>query len=160
MKNSITALAAVIIWFLTACGDGDRIPKEYIDKQKMTAILVDMSVADAYGNDITQDNMRVPDSIRQEKVKVLYKQVLDLHKVDAKTFMTSYTYYENHPDRMKEVFEMVQADLTARKAKLGEPGSESAPLMHRLKIIFPYAEKAIAIPTNTDTVRPFVKRQP
>lgn len=158
MKKSISALITAVIFLAVACGEGDRVPGEYIDKEKMSGILVDMTIADAYSNEMSAETLRLPDSLRQEKVKVFYKQILDLHKVTVKDFTTSYAWYESHPDRMKEMFELVQASITARKNKLGNPIEENAPLMFRLKSFFPNAEHVILVP-KSDTTRPFVKRQ-
>ena len=159
MKKSIKALITGILFLAAACGEGDRVPREYIDKEKMSNILVDMTIADAYSNEMSAETLRLPDSLRQEKVKVFYKQILDLHHITVKDFTTSYAWYESHPDRMKEMFELVQASITARKNKLGNPIEENAPLMFRLKSFFPNAENVILVP-KSDTTRPFVKRQP
>ncbi|CAL1516589.1 DUF4296 domain-containing protein [Chitinophaga sp. MM2321] len=156
MKN-ITRLLTGLLLFLFSCGEGDSVPRNIIGKEKMSAILVDMTLADAYSNELMVQALRLPDSLRQEKVKVFYKQILDLHKVSIKEFTTSYAYYESHPDKLRDVFQVVQADISARKNKLGNPIDENAPLLFRLKSIFPYAEKVIALP-RTDTIRPFVKR--
>ncbi|WP_223151799.1 DUF4296 domain-containing protein [Chitinophaga qingshengii] len=144
---------------MAACSDPTAVPKEYLQKDKMSKILADMTMADAYGNEVSAMTAPMPDSVRQEKVKIYYKQILDLHKVSVKDFMASYNWYESHPDRMKEVFEKVQADIANRKNKLGNPVDENAPVMFRLKGLFPYADKAILLHTS-DTVRPFIKRQP
>ncbi|PSL50127.1 uncharacterized protein DUF4296 [Chitinophaga niastensis] len=162
MKNitKLTALA-VLLLFLFACGDGDNVPRNIIPKQKMSAILADMSMADAYSNEVQMEAVHLPssDSLRQEKVKILYKQILDLHKVSVTEFMSSYKYYESHPNRMKEVFQLVQSDISGRKSKLGNPIDENAPIRFRAKALFPYADSVILLP-KTDTIRPFVKRQP
>lgn len=150
---------AFFVFFLFACGDGDQVPRKYISKENMTAILVDMSIADAYSNEqqMTPPYTPMNDSLRQERVKIYYKQILDLHKVSVKEFMESYRYYESHPDRLKEVFQLVQADIAARKQRIGNPVDENAPVRYRLKSIFPYADSVLLLP-KVDTTRPFVKR--
>ncbi|MGN7820287.1 DUF4296 domain-containing protein [Chitinophaga sp. 22536] len=159
MNNRFKALVAGFVLLMAACGDPGNVPKEYIQKDKMSRILVDMTLADAYSNEVSALTTPLPDSVRQEKIKVYYKQILDLHKVSVKDFMASYNWYESHPDRMKDVFEKVQADIAARKNKLGNPAEENAPVRFRLKSFFPNAEKAFLLPAS-DTVRPFIKRQP
>jgi len=159
MNNRFKALVAGFVFLMAACGDPGNVPKEYIQKDKMSKILVDMTLADAYGNEVSALTTPLPDSVRLEKVKIYYKQILDLHHVSVKEFMTSYNWYESHPDRMKDVFEKVQADIANRKNKLGNPVEENAPVRHRLKSFFPNADKAFLLPAS-DTVRPFIKRQP
>jgi hypothetical protein len=159
IKKATTLVLLVL--FLFACGDGDNVPKKYLSKEKMTSILEDMSIADAYSNEQQMQITYSPnfDSLRQEKVKIYYKQILDLHKVSVKEFMESYKYYESHPNRLKEVLQMVQADIAAKKQKLGNPIEENAPLRFRVKTLFPYADSVLLLP-KADTMRPFVKRQP
>ncbi|WP_089892975.1 DUF4296 domain-containing protein [Chitinophaga arvensicola] len=158
MMMKYTTLALLVL-FLFACGDGDNVPRKYISKDEMTAILVDMSLADAYSNEQQVDINFTPmtDSLRQQRVKIFYKQILDLHKVSVKEFMESYKYYESHPNRLKEVFQQVQADIANRKQRLGNPIDENAPVRFRLKSIFPYADSVLLLP-RVDTIRPFVKR--
>lgn len=151
---------AFFVLFLFACGDGDNVPSKYMSKDKMTSILEDMSIADAYSNEIQSSIPYSPnyDSLRQEKVKIYYKQILDIHKVTVKEFMESYKYYESHPSRLKEVLQRVQADIAAKKQRLGNPIDENAPLRFRVKALFPYADSVLLLP-KADTIRPFVKRQ-
>jgi hypothetical protein len=158
MMMKYTTLALLVL-FLFACGDGDKVPRKYISKDEMTSILVDMSLADAYSNEQQVDLTFTPmsDSLRQQRVKIFYKQILDLHKVSVQEFMESYRYYESHPNRLKEVFQQVQADIANRKQRLGNPIDENAPVRFRLKSIFPYADSVLLLP-RVDTTRPFVKR--
>jgi len=159
MKNSFAL--ALLVLFLFACGEGDQVPSKYLSKETMSSILEDMSIADAYGNEQQAQIAFSPnfDSIRQERVKIYYKQILDLHKVSVKEFMESYKYYESHPSRLKEVLQLVQADLAVKKQRLGNPIDENAPLRFRMKSIFPYADSVLLLP-KADTIKPFVKRQP
>ncbi|MGF6925835.1 hypothetical protein QFZ48_001335 [Chitinophaga sp. W2I13] len=155
------ASLALLVVFLVACANSDQVPGKYISKEHMAGILVDMSIADAYSNEQQMQVTYTPnfDSLRQEKVKVYYKQILDLHKVSVKEFMESYRYYESHPNRLKEVFQMVQTDIASRKQRLPNPIDENAPLRFRMKSIFPYADSVLLLP-KADTTRPFIKRQP
>jgi hypothetical protein len=131
-----------------------------MSKEEMSAILRDMSIADSYGNEQIMNNFHtINDSLRQNTQKVYYKQILDLHKVTVPQFMESYQYYEAHPNRLKEVLQMVQADLEARKQRLGDPVDENAPVRFRLRNIFPKADSVMLLP-KSDTVIPFVKRHP
>ena len=161
MKNILKyAILALLGSFLFACGDGDNVPKQYLGKDKMSGILRDMAIADAYSNDQMLTNYHnYSDSIRQNILKVYYKQILDLHHVSVQEFMTSYKYYESHPNRLKEVLQMVQGDLDTRKEKLGTLYEENAPVRLRIKNMFPYADSVILLP-KSDTAIPFIKRNP
>ncbi|MFY0252353.1 DUF4296 domain-containing protein [Chitinophaga sp. 30R24] len=158
--SKYTALGLIVL-LLFACGEGENVPSKYLSKEKMSSIMVDMSLADAYSNELLVQQPYTPaaDSLRQERVKVYYRQVLDLHKVSVKEFMESYRYYEAHPNRLKDVLELVQSNLAVRKLQLGNPMDENAPVRFRVKSIFPYADSVLLLP-KSDTIRPFVKRQP
>ncbi|MBV8255738.1 MAG: DUF4296 domain-containing protein [Chitinophaga sp.] len=151
--------AAACMIFLFACGDAERTPKGIMPPDKMSAVLRDLTIAEAYGNNVSSDQPILFDSLRQEKIKVYSKQVLDLNHVTVKEFTTSYAWYEAHPDRLREVLNTVQADIMARKNKAPDMGEMSAPAAYRLRTIFPYAERAILLKANSDTIRPFIKRQ-
>ncbi|MFB6455159.1 DUF4296 domain-containing protein [Chitinophaga sp. Hz27] len=157
MKKLSTA--AIITLSLFACGDADRTPKGIMSPDDMKDVLVDLNIAEAYGNNMSYSNAATFDSLRQEKIKIYSKQVLDLHHISVKEFYTSYTWYEDHPDRMKAVMLTVQEEITKRKNKAPEMGEQSAPLKFRLRIIFPYAEKHLLVSDGTDTTKPFIRHQ-
>lgn len=161
MKNILKyAILALVGGFLFACGDGENVPKKYISKEEMSGILRDMAMADSYSNEVIMNNFHtINDSLRQNTLKVYYKQILDLHKISVPQFMESYKYYEAHPNRLKEVLQLVQADLDKRKQRLGEPVDENAPVRYRIKNLFPNADSVILLP-KADTLIPFVKRHP
>ncbi|RFS24552.1 DUF4296 domain-containing protein [Chitinophaga silvatica] len=161
MKNILKyASVALLGLLLFACGDGENVPRQYLSKKEMSGILRDMAIADAYSNEQMMSTFHTfSDSLRQNTLKVYYKQILDLHKVTVPEFMTSYRYYESHPDRLKEVLQMVQDDITARKDKLGSLADENAPVRFRIKNMVPIADSLILLP-KTDTVIPFIKRHP
>lgn len=156
--KKLSAVAFLVILF--ACGDKDRIPRDIMKPEEMSAVLADLTIAEAYGNNLVMNsNPQHYDSMRQEKVKVYSKQVLDLHHVSPKDFYNSYTWYEQHPDKLSAVLSQVTANLTERKNKAPDMGELSAPVAYRLRAIFPNAEKAILLSANSDTTKPFIKRQ-
>ncbi len=151
--------AAACMIFLFACGDADRTPKGIMPPDKMTVVLRDLTIAEAYGNNVSSDQPIMFDSLRQEKIKLYSKQVLDLHHVSVKEFTTSYAWYEAHPDRLRDVLNKVQEDIVASKNKAPDMGEMSAPAAYRLRNIFPNAEKALLLSNGTDTIKPFIRHQ-
>lgn len=154
----ITALTGCL--FLGACGDADKLPKNVLSREKMSQILTDMNLADGYGNDMSIDaamGAPLPDSVRAAKVKVLFKQVLDLHQLTPKEFMFSYKFYESHPDKLKQVYELMMKDISARKAEAERYDVTLHPVPRRLENLFPHADSAL-IYTRFDTIKPFLKR--
>jgi len=140
-----------------ACGQADKVPADVLSKEKMRDVLLDMNIADAHSYDIRPvDNMPLPDSIRQLKVKEYYRQILDLHQVSVKDFMKSYSYYESHPDRLKEVYGMMLA-AAAQKRGLLEGEERRQQYAAEPSMFFPYPNNAV-ISKKQDTILPFLKR--
>ncbi|QEH43738.1 DUF4296 domain-containing protein [Chitinophaga sp. XS-30] len=108
---------ALLFTLLFACGQADRVPGDVLPKEKMRDILLDMNVADVYGREQT-DTVHIPDSIREQRVKQYYVQILQIHKVTREEFMHSYRYYEAHPDKLESVYKAMQEIVQRKKTVL------------------------------------------
>lgn len=140
-----------------ACGQADKVPPNVLSKEKMRDVLLDMNIADAHSYDIRPvEGMPLPDSIRLLKVKEYYRQILDLHQVSVKEFMKSYSYYESHPDRLKEVYVMMQA-AAGQKRSIMEGEERRLQYAAEPSMFFPYPNNAV-ISKKQDTILPFLKR--
>jgi len=97
----------VLIFFLviiaaTGCTDHKRADSAIIPEQKMTKVLWDLIQVDEFSNVyLVNDSFR---DAKKERMK-LYKQVFRLHQVSEKDFFSSYKYYVDRPDVMKELFD-------------------------------------------------------
>lgn len=95
-----------LIFFLiiagTGCANQKTAGTAIIPEQKMTKVLWDMIQVDEFSNVYL-----VTDSLRDPKIErmKLYKQVFRLHQVSEKDFFSSYRYYADRPDVMKELFD-------------------------------------------------------
>lgn len=141
-----------------ACGDADREPRGVMPKEKMGSILLDMTMADALSSEIGEGSMiPVTDSIRQGKVKVYYKQILELHHVSVEEFMRSYQFYESHPNRLKEVFGLMLTEAGKRKALQEKLELARMPVDSSLHMYFPNSGKSVI--SGKGKVRvPFVRK--
>lgn len=141
-----------------ACGQADKVPSNVLSKEKMRDVLLDMNIADAHSYDVSPLNGGpLPDSIRQLKVKEYYRQILDLHKISVKEFMASYRYYESHPNRLKEVYDMMMAANTREKNML-EGEERRQEYAKDPGKFFPYPKNNV-ISKQQDTIFPFLKRK-
>ena len=148
----------MICFVAASCGQADKVPPNVISKEKMRDVLLDMNMADAHSYDIRpQNGMPLPDSIRQLKVKEYYRQILDLHKVSVKEFMSSYRYYESHPDRLQEVYAMM-LEAAGRQTRLLEGEERRQQYAADPQMFFPYPNNAV-ISKKQDTILPFIKRK-
>jgi len=151
-------LTTILIIGAAACGQGDKVPDNVLSKEKMSAILLDMNLADAYSYDIAPiRGMPVPDSVRQDRIKLYYRQILDLHHISVKDFMSSYHYYEAHANRLKEVYDMMQAEV-ARQKSLAEGEERRQRFAEDPGTFFPYPKNTV-ISKKQDTIFPFLKRK-
>lgn len=145
----------LLLLLVAACGEADKVPKGILEKEQMRDVLLDMSLADGYSMSLLETNARpMPDSIRQEHVKVYYGQILALHGLTVKGFMASYRFYEGHPDRLKSVYEMVMTELGRRKAALPEEGTA----INGVRYYFMHAKEAV-MRGKGDTIIPFLERK-
>ncbi len=102
---------------MLACGDADRTPSDVLPKNKMRDILLDMNYADVVGRDQVVDTARVSDTVREERVKTYYTQILQLHGVTREEFTRSYKFYESHPDRFESIYKEM-GEIVKRKREV------------------------------------------
>lgn len=99
MKVLIFVLVIIVA---TGCTDHKRAGTAIIPQQKMAKVLWDMIQVDEFSNVyLVNDSLR---DAKKERMK-LYKQVFRLHQVSEKDFFSSYKYYVDRPDVMKELFD-------------------------------------------------------
>lgn len=151
-------ITVCLLLVLAACGQADRVPEGVFPPEKMRDILLDMNMADAYSSEIGEGAMPVSDSLRKERVKVYYRQILDLHKVSVKEFRKSYAFYEAHPDRFKKVYDMMMEVVTANRSSF-DLETRRNEYRNDPRSLLPFGKNAV-ISGGSDTIIPFVKRKP
>gem|GEM_PF-6064730 len=102
---------------LTACGEAGKVPKGVIEQEKMTQILMDMNFADVFSREMPNAFLAHTDSAREQQLKESYLQILQLHKVSVKEFMDSYSYYESHADKLKIMYDSMEARVKRMKVE-------------------------------------------
>lgn len=92
------------IFFLLGCqGDSD---KKLIPEMKMTTVLWDMIQIDELAAlRLARDTGRDEKKVRT----LLYQKVFDIHQVSEKQFYNSYKHYTSHPDKLKVLFDTLEA---------------------------------------------------
>ena len=152
-------LFCLLILGAVACGQGDKVPADIISKEQMRDVLIDMNMADNYSYDLSPlRGVPMPDSVRQQKVKEYYRQILDLHKLSVKQFMYSWKYYEGHPNRLKEVYDMMQAEV-ARLRTIQDGQERMQQYAVDPGMFFPSNPNKAVISKKQDTILPFLKRK-
>jgi hypothetical protein len=145
-----------LLLFTIACGQADRVPDGILSKEDMRDVLIDMNMADVYSSESGDHGIPLPDSVRQHTVKIYYTQILQLHKITAKQFRKSYDFYESHPDRLKEVYDMMK-DVVAAEKDAVENGNLIKEYINNPQTPLPFG-KNVLISAVRDTIIPFVKK--
>jgi len=97
----VAGLLAILL--VVGCSDKDNIPSGIIPREKMEKILWDMVQADQYSSMyLWKDSARV--NVKTETQK-LYQEVFQLHQVSREEFSKSFTYYQEHPELTRNVFD-------------------------------------------------------
>lgn len=105
-----------LIWALAAagCSKKDNIPAGILDEKEMSSVLLDMQEAEAYNESYIDSAFRVED--REKRLKRFYAQILIIHHITKKEFLSSYSFYESRPDLMQKVYNRMQAEVDRKKA--------------------------------------------
>lgn len=103
------ALSALIL-ILISCNNS-HIPSGIIKPPQMEDILWDMIRGDVLAQQIVKN-----DSSRDLKITSLElsQKVLAIHNIDRSKFEKSVTFYQNHPDLMKAIFDSISASQPRR----------------------------------------------
>jgi hypothetical protein len=151
-------IAVCLVLFITACGEAEKVPKDVLSKEKMRDVLLDMNMADAYAG-LGDDGVSlvISDSIRKERLRLYYRQILDLHKLSPQEFNHSYAYYEAHPEKLKSVYDMMFALVTADKNNL-ELAEKQKEYVNNRHSLLPVNNNTL-ISGQQDTLIPFVKKE-
>ena len=98
----------ILSWLLVACGNGS-VPKDVLPPVKMQDVMYDMIRADEM-----VDFLRLSDSTYRpfSKRTALYDTVFSLHGVTKETFQKSLRYYQGRPDMLKEMINVLHAEIT------------------------------------------------
>ena len=86
-----------------SCADKNKLPPDVIPVNKMKIIVWELEIAEATASD---KFLLQKDSLRMASTS-LYQQVFANYKTDKKSFYNSFTFYEQHPDLMKVLFDSV-----------------------------------------------------
>lgn len=149
-------IAVCLVLLITACGEADKVPKDVLSKEKMRDVLLDLNMADAYAGQSEDGGLVLSDSIRVSRLKVYYRQILDLHKLTPEEFNHSYKYYEAHPNKFKSVYDMMMDKVTSEKSGMELEVRRKEYITNRHSLL-PVNNNPLNS-RDQDTIIPFVKR--
>ena len=117
-------LIILISLIFIACNTSKE-PTDILPPEKMKVVFFDLVRADEFANNyIANDTSK---NVKVERAK-LYQKVFVLHKTSQDEFYTSYKYYQQNPDKHKQLFDSLLIYSKAAKDKpLIVPGSKKIP---------------------------------
>src|SRR5690606_13809056 len=109
MTLSRLVLIHLSLLFFTTIGCKNKIPPPPVPSQKMTEILTDISIAEAYSVEIARaDTTRTRKGNKNyDSLSDFYADILAKHQVDKEVFTQTMEYYKHHPDTLKAVLDAV-----------------------------------------------------
>ena len=117
---------------LLACSDNKKvnIPSNILSKQKMAEVLIDVHLLEAamslntYNTDIIKAGNPTP----------LF-DIFTKHKITKKQYNESFNYYAQHPDLLKDVYQLVLENLSKMQAQVMNKKEEKKIMIDTVKIV-------------------------
>lgn len=103
MKNILSFVIFTLLW---SCSEKNKIPAKIIQPNEMQNILWDVMRAQALSNEIARKDSSINEIA---ETKVLTQRVFEIHNITSTAFSRSYSWYTNHPDIMKIIFDSLNA---------------------------------------------------
>jgi hypothetical protein len=93
----------LILLFVFLCSCSSRpVPGNILTPNEMKLAMIDMIKADEYINTVLIKDTTIDKKITRTE---LYENIFQRHKTSRKQFYDSYTYYQQHPDLHKILFD-------------------------------------------------------
>ena len=125
MKKSFLILLAGLL-FQACTSPLDPAPADLIPEKKMTAILVDIHVAES-----RIENLGLPHDTGAVYYQRLQKELFKKHKITADKFYKSFDYYVTNVSELDKIYEKVVDSLSVKEveaaAAAGVPATPAAP---------------------------------
>ncbi|MFC0771865.1 DUF4296 domain-containing protein [Terrimonas alba] len=108
-------LFGLIFSILFGCSNKDKLPAGILPRQKMQEIVWDMTRTAEFLNGFVFNKDSSIDKIAESEK--WYNKVYQLHKTTKEKFEKSYSYYQAHPDLMRELLD----SLSKKTVPIGPP---------------------------------------
>ena len=101
MKLTFKLFAFVLV-FLLSCEVPEKKPEDILSEEKVSDVMVDMQILEA-----TYNSRLLNLDDRNDRMKRYYDEIFEHHGISEKVFNESYTYYQDHPEQLELIYEMV-----------------------------------------------------
>jgi hypothetical protein len=119
-KSFLILLAAFLIQACTS--PVDPAPADLIPEKQMTAILVDIHVAES-----RVENMALPHDTAAVYFQREQQQIFKKHQVEPQRFFRSYDYYVTNVSELDKIYEHVVDSLSVKEVEAGSAPKPAAP---------------------------------
>ena len=92
----------IVSCIMLSCSGKNTVPAGIIPQKEMQNILWDVIRAQAMAEEIALKDSTIN---KPAETKVLTQKVFEIHKVKASEFDESYSWYTNHPEVMRVIFD-------------------------------------------------------
>lgn len=106
--------------FIFACKSDNTLPSQVISSEKMTSILIEMHLAEAY---IIESRFRNEDSARVA-FKKMEEDIFKKYNTDSSRYARSYQYYAINIEKLDKIYANVVDSLNAKEEKLKQAKKE------------------------------------
>ena len=119
MTKFIVLLLVSVLW---ACTENKK-PEGMINQATMANVLVDVHLLESY---FSVKKMKVDSSalFLQKNYDAIYKK----HKITKEGFKNSFEFYENHPEKLDKLYQIVIDELSKKDAELKGSTTDSTKL--------------------------------
>lgn len=104
-------LSVLFLSVFFSCKESKELPSGVLPPQKMQAALMDMMLADELGRYYFVVDSAEHFTPRQSDY---YSKVLQINKIDKKTFIKSLQYYQTRPDLLRPILENLEAEVQVK----------------------------------------------
>lgn len=103
-------LIVLNLFLLFSCSKKEKIPKDIIQREEMESVLWDL----LRGGEFLETYVLSRDTtnLKAAKAQDLYENVFRIHKTDRAVFEKSYTWYQQHPELMKDILDSLNKKPT------------------------------------------------
>lgn len=112
MRLYIILFFSAMLMF-TACSDTNKVPKEFIQREEMVNLLMDVHIVDGSMNNIVQ----LPDTMYKYGT-IRYLELFKRYHTDSSQFRRSLRFYTTRPEMLQDMYDEVQKKIAARSDSL------------------------------------------
>ncbi|GAC1420801.1 MAG: hypothetical protein NVS1B13_23450 [Flavisolibacter sp.] len=111
------AVLLTLAFFMVACTQRSSVPPSILSPIKMRTIMYDALKADDLASFYSEKDSSYKTVAKHDS---LYQVIFDLHQTSRAAFIKSLTYYQNHPDLLKNIVDSMEKLSQADQQKKGD----------------------------------------